>query len=617
MKNVKALPLVMLLMALGTYFSLGASTNHSTVRILSPNFQVNNTDAEDNLFNEYLWLERVVDVANCENTRIIEYAGNGDGYRYIQIINPTSNTIYYALWGIRICRSEDSNSCKDAAELGEVLTEWNCGDPSCVVFETCPNKEVYFRLERYFYRTGIGPNCEHLCDEVTAVTISPMTNVVADGLIGYRLSPSETTTYTITYTVGGDSGPIGGDCNDTDVTCTPRTFTKNVCVVVEDCGRCDEPVTAEEFIASREGDFELTDGIVIMEHFGPAVGYFYEVKRKCPFNAAQDFNGAFYACSGELICVYGNGGWGGFPSCAGNLYELDFSLATTSKVIYDSDCEFNPIRYSICQGESAFLPYNDTGIEQGNPVTYACASVNTTIEQIGNPVDRGDGFTVTPIETTTYNVLVNFPNGDCPPRKYSYLVEVNPNCGTGQPTVNEDLPMLLQAYPWLSDKLDFEDCAGVSVEIYEENGYSYVFINDGITNQMYYQNGLFYCQDAPNYSCKSAYGLGIPSAIWTCGNNVRINDDFRAKLTLDNSPEKLEVSPNPAKEKVQLTIPFANQKIGKITLYNANGQLIQTHSLAENQSTTFELDLQTLPAGLYLINYQSNTYSEVVKLVVE
>ncbi len=60
-------------------------------------------------------------------------------------------------------------------------------------------------------------------------------------------------------------------------------------------------------------------------------------------------------------------------------------------------------------------------------------------------------------------------------------------------------------YPWLSDLLDFDDCNGINIEVYEQGTYSFVYLaHEG---DLYFEDGTLYCTDSQGFSCINAYGL--------------------------------------------------------------------------------------------------------------
>ncbi|GEM_PF-2198167 len=79
-------------------------------------------------------------------------------------------------------------------------------------------------------------------------------------------------------------------------------------------------------------------------------------------------------------------------------------------------------------------------------------------------------------------------------------------------------------YPWLNDIIDTEDCCqNQRVTAYQSGIFSFIYIERGAEcaskgNELYFENGTFYCADASNYDCRSAYNLTEENAtiLWDC-----------------------------------------------------------------------------------------------------
>jgi len=74
-------------------------------------------------------------------------------------------------------------------------------------------------------------------------------------------------------------------------------------------------------------------------------------------------------------------------------------------------------------------------------------------------------------------------------------------------------------YSWVNDYIDQNNCEEVKVTVYDAGNYNYVHIQDGEAGKLYLEDGTFYCEDTPTYSCIAAYGLTTIVETWTCGSN--------------------------------------------------------------------------------------------------
>lgn len=98
-------------------------------------------------------------------------------------------------------------------------------------------------------------------------------------------------------------------------------------------------------------------------------------------------------------------------------------------------------------------------------------------------------------------------------------VNIENTCEGGGPEEGDNA--LFEEYTWLSTVISSSDCSnGDSVEEYVSGNYSFLSVtNNGQTN-LYFQDGTFYCADAPNFNCVTAYGFSAPNDTWTCGNTT-------------------------------------------------------------------------------------------------
>jgi len=65
-----------------------------------------------------------------------------------------------------------------------------------------------------------------------------------------------------------------------------------------------------------------------------------------------------------------------------------------------------------------------------------------------------------------------------------------------------EIPQELKDLEWLEDLIDFNDCAGSSIEVYDFGNYSFVYVTTNGATTMYLNNGTFYCikSSKTNYS---------------------------------------------------------------------------------------------------------------------
>ena len=79
-------------------------------------------------------------------------------------------------------------------------------------------------------------------------------------------------------------------------------------------------------------------------------------------------------------------------------------------------------------------------------------------------------------------------------------------------------------YPWLNDIIDIEDCcANQRVTAYQSGIFTYIYIERGAEcrskgDELYFEDGTFYCAELNDLNCLEAYGLTADNAtlLWDC-----------------------------------------------------------------------------------------------------
>lgn len=74
--------------------------------------------------------------------------------------------------------------------------------------------------------------------------------------------------------------------------------------------------------------------------------------------------------------------------------------------------------------------------------------------------------------------------------------------------------------------------------------YTFLYVTDATNARLYFQDGTFYCEDGPGYSCITIMDLGNSIETWACGNVV-------------SAPEQ----PDPIEEEIFTNYPFLNDII--------------------------------------------------------
>ena len=105
---------------------------------------------------------------------------------------------------------------------------------------------------------------------------------------------------------------------------------------------------------------------------------------------------------------------------------------------------------------------------------------------------------------------------------------------------------LLGKYPWLENIVDFSNCTGVFIKIYEYGEQQFLEIINNGTHKLYLDNGLMYCEndedipcDGDEYlSCVENFCFNIPYTIWDCCGNFNEEDNDGTELNNCNAINK-------------------------------------------------------------------------------
>ena len=78
----------------------------------------------------------------------------------------------------------------------------------------------------------------------------------------------------------------------------------------------------------------------------------------------------------------------------------------------------------------------------------------------------------------------------------------------------------------------------------------------------------------------------------------------------------LQLAPNPTAGTAQLAVTLDEARDAEVRIYDLTGRHLRTYSQQNVQSTTFNLDLQDAPDGMYLVRVQAGNAVKVLKLAV-
>lgn len=429
-------------------------------------------------------------------------------------LNPSFTTIYTIT--SRFTPTGIGVNCIPSSEITEtvkVVVE-DCQILEDEVISICKGETV-----RLSFDPGIPPPTfpKGYCDDFK-LSIEPNDETVQPYVsTRFELTPNTSTSYTVTRFYGPHDNPFG----ITD-DCTPsKKIIKTYHIEVENCEPATNYAPGEytiegcigdvfEFGAFNIFDFCSTVGTVInfdLVRNTPVISNFTELD-----NCKRRFT-----ISGEGQFIYEGASNSRTPAIA----EWKFNI-----VLKDSCADITDKVTTICKGEEITIDLTPEKLYNGCWLCNVIELEDQSWSVNGVEISNQATLDVSPSETTIYTLtaLANspcLPTNTCAPpigvmpppyRNIERTILVNVEDCTE--------PSLANRYPWLDSLVDFNACEGTTITEYDAGSYTFLHIDSPSGGSLYYQNGTFYCNDAPGYSCVSAYNLSNVTDSFTCGNST-------------------------------------------------------------------------------------------------
>ncbi len=202
--------------------------------------------------------------------------------------------------------------------------------------------------------------------------------------------------------------------------------------------------------------------------------------------------------------------------CTNNSITL-FSNGTYSFLYIDSSDE--------CGDGLGTLYYQDGTLYCTDAPGFSCLDAYGINDMNSSVVWTCNGTTVDPCNDPNINciqIVVCGADGNTYPNPCAAAcagVEIIGEYPCDMPPPADDV---FTTFPWLTTYVNQTDCFGETVNVYDLGTYSFVYIQSPAGGKLYFDDGTFYCADAPGFSCLSAYGINDSDlvATWTCGNEV-------------------------------------------------------------------------------------------------
>jgi len=118
------------------------------------------------------------------------------------------------------------------------------------------------------------------------------------------------------------------------------------------------------------------------------------------------------------------------------------------------------------------------------------------------------------------SLLCPFINSDNPP----FISTIQKGCTGVEEAATYCTPItppdngadFLVDFPWLVNYVDFDNCNGEKITVYNSRGYPYVYIESASSSILYNGSGQTYCTSSLGYNCLDFYKQDELIATWTC-----------------------------------------------------------------------------------------------------
>lgn len=605
--------------------ALVAATPSGTV-IWENDFGTGSPVSSAPIFLNNAWLSNVVSEANCSNETVTVYqSGN---YEFFYVEDAIGSNLYFQD-GTFYCSASPNFDCLGAYGLTTVVDTWTCGDTG--------NSEMPCGVEDPltldFMQIVLGYNDIWVEGTPHCLYLVEIVQFELDGFTFLRRR--------IESNVNGVSS--------SGMPCEPYTdYTFYDCVGNEFCSFGDnasEELCADLLAASASGTviWSYDPSNAPIPNPEPTSPIFTEYAWLTTNNLVNPNN-----CNGETVMVYSSG-----------IYDFIYIENSSGASLYFQDGTF------YCQDAPNFSCVEAYGLNTvsaewtcGNtPETPNPSESDPVFEEydwLNNLVNEEDcsNESVSVYTTGTYEFIyietdagatlyfedgtyycADAPNFSCVAAYGLTSMVSSWTCGeSGEENGNEPD---FGNYTWLNNVINENDCdANTSVTVYTSGIYSFIHVEsvDG-SGVLYFQDGTFYCEDASNFSCVSAYSLTEMNSqvLWTCDLGKQGNDGqipIIEAITAQTNQAGFRLFPNPTTGKVFLELENAtessiteSERIDSeqiITVYDLNGRTIKQISLVPDAfNTRIEMDLTDFSTGIYIVELKTSFASTVKRLVIE
>jgi len=166
----------------------------------------------------------------------------------------------------------------------------------------------------------------------------------------------------------------------------------------------------------------------------------------------------------------------------------------------------------------------------------------------------------------------------------------------------DTLDNLFLQFEWLQDIVSCSEGL-FTVEEYKSGSFSFIYVISDDGSALYFQDGTFYCKDAENFDCLSAYQLSDLVDSWNCGEakEDKMENRSKSKVSMD---QLLTIYPNPSNG----LFYFNSEVQGNVQLFEVDGKFVKNIPVRSNL-----IDLRNEKSAVYVLRIQQDGLYKAIR----